>query len=239
MGRNPGRLSGKQIEVLRWVSDGLPGRDPATGYERRITTRALERRGLITINSQTAMGDLEHPPRSSPARRRSGNEAEWGSQSHRPRHNDPTPITRSDPILTLWSNVSTAGHVRPGRRTHSQVRGASTRGQASEVLGVPTVSGHRSDPARAHDRYCTFTDRAAEYRCLLDSRAKGVNRDGELDDHIPFLACAFLLSTVAAGPASSLASASSAGISAGDISIAGSQSRSLQLPGLDPWPASP
>ena len=52
MGRNPGWLSAKQIEVLQWVRDGCPTDDDTAGHERRITARALERRGLITIKGR-------------------------------------------------------------------------------------------------------------------------------------------------------------------------------------------
>jgi hypothetical protein len=49
MGRSPGWLNEKQIGVLRWVRDGCPVGVPADDYARRITARALHRRGLIAV----------------------------------------------------------------------------------------------------------------------------------------------------------------------------------------------
>ena len=54
MGRNPAWLNQKQVEVLRWVEDGCPIGGDEEGYERRITARALERRGLIAIKGHGA-----------------------------------------------------------------------------------------------------------------------------------------------------------------------------------------
>lgn len=42
------------VEVLRWVEDGCPIGGDEEGYERRITARALERRGLIAIKGHRA-----------------------------------------------------------------------------------------------------------------------------------------------------------------------------------------
>lgn len=49
MGRNAAWLSPKQVGVLLWIRDGRKGSDPATDIGRRITARALQRRGLIGI----------------------------------------------------------------------------------------------------------------------------------------------------------------------------------------------
>jgi hypothetical protein len=54
MGRNPAWLNQKQVEVLRWVEDGCPIGGDEEGYERRITARALERRGLVAIKGHGA-----------------------------------------------------------------------------------------------------------------------------------------------------------------------------------------
>ncbi len=54
MGRNPAWLNQKQVEVLRWVEDGCPIDGGEEGNERRITARALERRGLIAIKGHGA-----------------------------------------------------------------------------------------------------------------------------------------------------------------------------------------
>ncbi len=43
-----------QVEVLRWVEDGCPIGGDEEGYERRITARARERRGLIAIKGHGA-----------------------------------------------------------------------------------------------------------------------------------------------------------------------------------------
>lgn len=52
MGKNPAQLNQKQIEVLRWVRDGCPAGTYGDGYEHRIIARALERRGLVSINGR-------------------------------------------------------------------------------------------------------------------------------------------------------------------------------------------
>lgn len=54
MGRNPTWLNQKQIEVLRWVEVGCPNGTDEAGDERRITARALERRGLVRIRGRGA-----------------------------------------------------------------------------------------------------------------------------------------------------------------------------------------
>ncbi|ASF10906.2 hypothetical protein NBRGN_065_00420 [Nocardia brasiliensis NBRC 14402] len=51
MGKNPAQLNQKQADVLGWIIDGCPDgvfSDP----EHRITARALERRGLVTISGK-------------------------------------------------------------------------------------------------------------------------------------------------------------------------------------------
>lgn len=53
MAKNPDQLTKKQIEVLSWVRDGCPaGEYPEGNYEHRISARALERRGLVSISGQ-------------------------------------------------------------------------------------------------------------------------------------------------------------------------------------------
>ena len=54
MGRNVAWLNQKQVEVLRWVELGCPTRGDEDGYQQRITARALERRGLITVRGHGA-----------------------------------------------------------------------------------------------------------------------------------------------------------------------------------------
>lgn len=49
MGRNAAWLSEKQIEVLDWIRAGCPTRGVEEDYGRRITARALQRRGLVDI----------------------------------------------------------------------------------------------------------------------------------------------------------------------------------------------
>lgn len=47
--KNPHSLTPKQIAVLEWVRDGTPDGVFDEGYDHRITARALERRGLVSI----------------------------------------------------------------------------------------------------------------------------------------------------------------------------------------------
>jgi hypothetical protein len=54
MGRNAAWLSEKQVGVLDWIKDGCPSVDPEVDYGRRITARALHRRGLVTIKGSGA-----------------------------------------------------------------------------------------------------------------------------------------------------------------------------------------
>lgn len=54
MGRNPKWLSAKQIEVLEWIKEGTPSNSPEIDYGRRITARALHRRGLVIIKGSGA-----------------------------------------------------------------------------------------------------------------------------------------------------------------------------------------
>lgn len=49
MPKNPQSLTPKQIAVLEWVRDGTPDGVYGEGYDHRITARALERRGLVSI----------------------------------------------------------------------------------------------------------------------------------------------------------------------------------------------
>ncbi len=49
MGRNKARLNEKQVEVLEWIKGGCPSSGPEDDYRRRITARALERRGLVRV----------------------------------------------------------------------------------------------------------------------------------------------------------------------------------------------
>lgn len=50
MGKNPAQLSQKQVDVLRWISDGCPSGVYTEGYEHRIVAKALERRGFVAIS---------------------------------------------------------------------------------------------------------------------------------------------------------------------------------------------
>lgn len=54
MGRNAAWLSEKQLEVLAWIRDGCPSVDQDVGYHRRISARALARRGLVKVKGQGA-----------------------------------------------------------------------------------------------------------------------------------------------------------------------------------------
>ena len=54
MGRNTAWLSEKQVGVLDWIKDGCPSNGPEVEYGRRITARALHRRGLVTIKGSGA-----------------------------------------------------------------------------------------------------------------------------------------------------------------------------------------
>ncbi len=49
MGRSVARLNETQVRVLEWIKGGCPSSGPEDDYRRRITARALERRGLITV----------------------------------------------------------------------------------------------------------------------------------------------------------------------------------------------
>ena len=50
MATNPAPLNKKQVEVLQWIRTGCRRGVFTSGYEHRITARALERRGLIDIS---------------------------------------------------------------------------------------------------------------------------------------------------------------------------------------------
>lgn len=49
MGRNAAWLNEKQVDVLEWIKAGCPSTCVEDDYRRRITARALERRGLVKI----------------------------------------------------------------------------------------------------------------------------------------------------------------------------------------------
>ncbi|MGY1868205.1 MULTISPECIES: hypothetical protein [Nocardia] len=51
MGKNPAHLNQKQVGVLEWILSRCPD-GVFTDHEHRITARALERRGLITISGK-------------------------------------------------------------------------------------------------------------------------------------------------------------------------------------------
>lgn len=48
------KLSDKQLAVLRWVAEGRPKGVYEDGFEHRITARALERRGLLSVRGHGA-----------------------------------------------------------------------------------------------------------------------------------------------------------------------------------------
>jgi hypothetical protein len=52
MGRNKASLTEKQVAVLEWIKDGCPSIDVEDVYGRRITARALHRRGLVAIKGR-------------------------------------------------------------------------------------------------------------------------------------------------------------------------------------------
>jgi hypothetical protein len=54
MGRNAASLTEKQVGVLGWIRDGCPGIDLEADHSRRITARALHRRGLVAIKGRGA-----------------------------------------------------------------------------------------------------------------------------------------------------------------------------------------
>ena len=54
MGRNAEWLSEKQVEILEWIKDGCPSSGLEDDSGRRITARALQRRGLITVKGHGA-----------------------------------------------------------------------------------------------------------------------------------------------------------------------------------------
>ena len=49
MSRNPNQLTRQQVIVLGWIGDGTPADRFEEGFTHRITARALESRGLVTI----------------------------------------------------------------------------------------------------------------------------------------------------------------------------------------------
>lgn len=52
MGRNPAALNEKQIAVLEWIKDSCGGLDEGADFSRRITARALHRRGLVVVKGR-------------------------------------------------------------------------------------------------------------------------------------------------------------------------------------------
>lgn len=54
MPRLPSTLNDKQVEILRWVQEGCPGSRYLDGFAHRITARALEARGYVTIHGHGA-----------------------------------------------------------------------------------------------------------------------------------------------------------------------------------------
>ncbi|WP_448810378.1 hypothetical protein [Agromyces bauzanensis] len=52
MAKNPEHLNQKQVDVLAWIDDGCPVGVYEQGYEHRIIARALERRGLVSIQGR-------------------------------------------------------------------------------------------------------------------------------------------------------------------------------------------
>lgn len=54
MGTNAASLTEKQVAVLKWIKDGCSSSDVEDDYGRRITARALHRRGLVVIKGRGA-----------------------------------------------------------------------------------------------------------------------------------------------------------------------------------------
>lgn len=54
MGRNPARLSQKQVDTLEWIKGGSPSSGTSNDIGRRIVARSLERRGLVKIEGHGA-----------------------------------------------------------------------------------------------------------------------------------------------------------------------------------------
>lgn len=52
MPKNQQQLTQKQLDVLKWVRDGCPEGVYTDGWEHRISARALERRGLVSIGGR-------------------------------------------------------------------------------------------------------------------------------------------------------------------------------------------
>lgn len=135
MGRNRYDLNPKQIEVLEWVRVGCPPDRYPSGYQHRITARALSARGLVSISGSgttwtaqvTEAGEAWQSPKPSP--------------------------TESDPIGDQFQRVIDAGgrlalpHESVTRRFRELVEGslASPRRPSGKKLALES-GGSMTNP---------------------------------------------------------------------------------------------